>query len=197
MHSANPNCIKVNLVNLLLLVLFHLDTRNRLQSLDMRCRGSSAVFSQEGVGYSWLLNESSRHMLMLVCLREFIPLESWNSLHRSVWSLHIVLSLILLHRIDDFQVICIWIWLVATLVVAFLHYVLQTVSRGLFMYASINDKPIQRIIREPPLLVLFLLSPSWKEPFNNSEYYFSSKSSLRSLVALAECSFTLFYSVVP
>lgn len=72
MHSANPNCIKVHLVNLLLLVLFHLDTHKRLQSLDMRCRGSSAVFSQKGVGYSWLLNESLRHMLMLVCLIEFI-----------------------------------------------------------------------------------------------------------------------------
>lgn len=97
MHSANPNCIKVHLVNLSLLVLFHLDTRNRLQSLYMRCRGSSAVFSQAGVGYSWLLN------LQGICLCWFVlessfPLESWNSLHWSVWSLQMVLSLILLHR---------------------------------------------------------------------------------------------------
>lgn len=66
-------------------------------------------------------------------------LESWNSLRWSVWSLHMVLSLILLHRNRwFFQVFCIWVWFV----VKKCHYMLQNVSRGLFMYASINEEAV-------------------------------------------------------
>lgn len=69
---------------------------NRLQSLDTRCKGSSAGFFQVGAGFHWLLNASLLGLFFF--LEMLIQLESSNPQCRSVWSLHVALSLSLLRR---------------------------------------------------------------------------------------------------
>lgn len=58
---------------------FTLIHTNRLQSLDVRCRSSSAVFSQAGARQCWLLNESLRCFLGLFLLRNFSSVRKLES----------------------------------------------------------------------------------------------------------------------